>query len=142
MDNRIYAVFIVLALDLLAIWLLWPKFSTTYLKIDRSPLQQRLMKYFGMPVLAHIAFLFVLSLLENLLNGNQAARFQDHLVRFTLVNMTMFIGFNGLLHAIMIWPRQKELSSPRKTIYYLSTLPSIVMFTLSILLLMRFFQFY
>ncbi len=46
MDNRIYAVLIVLTIDLLAAWLLWPKLSGYFLTKEPSPLEIKLVRIF------------------------------------------------------------------------------------------------
>lgn len=141
MDNRIYAIFIVLSANFLAIWLLWPRVYIKHLKQELPPLQKITLQYFGMPILAGVAILLLLGLVENLVTNNQAAHFLDHLFRFALVNVVLSIGTNSFLHAIFIWPKQNETTSERKIIQSLAALPALLTIALGILLLVRFFQF-
>ncbi len=142
MDNRIYAVLIVLAINLLAICFLWPKLSSKFLRKEPSPLEIKLTKFLEMPILASATLILVLGLLENLITGHSAARFLDHLSRFALVSMTCLMGLDGLLHAIIVWPKRNENSKTITVIQFLVAAAAFTFLALGILLLIKFFQFY
>lgn len=141
MDNRIYAVVIVLAVDMLVPWFLWSKLSGYFLKKDSSAFQVKLIRFVGMPVLASICLLLVFGSLENLVTGSQATHFLDHLFRFALVTMTIFMGIYGLLHTLLVWPQRSENGKSMRFFFYLAAVPALIFFALGILLLVKFFQF-
>ena len=141
MDNRIYAVLIVLAIDLLAICFLWPKLSSKFLRKEPSPLEIKLTKFLEMPILASATLILVLGLLENLITGHSAARFLDHLFRFALITMTCFMGLDGLLHALIEWPQRNKNSKGMTFGHFLIAMSAFVFLALGILLLVKFFQF-
>jgi hypothetical protein len=142
MDNRIYAVLIVLTIDLLAAWLLWPKLSGYFLTKEPSPLELKLVRFLVMPSLANVTFLLVFGLLENVITGNQAAVFLDHLYRFALVTMTCFMGLDGLLRATIVWPKRNENAKTITVFYFLIAIAAFTFLALGILLLIKFFQFH
>ena len=141
MDNRLSAVFIVLAIDLLAIWLLWSKVFENNLKVEITPLEKTTLQFFGMPILAGIAILLLLGLMNTIVSSHQTAQFFRHLFRFTLVTIVLSIGANGLLHAIFVWPQRNENPKGLTFVYFLVAMPAFGFLALGIFLLVKFFQF-
>jgi hypothetical protein len=142
MDNRIFAIFIVLSIDLLATWLLWSKVFEKNFKVEIAAFEKTTLRFFGMPILAGIALLLLFSFLDTILTGPQAARFLNYLFRFTLVSVVLSIGVNGLLHALFVWPQRNETTKIRKLGYFLTAIPALAFLALGILLLIKFFQFH
>jgi hypothetical protein len=140
MDHRMFAVFIVLTIELLAIWRLWPGFLSMHLVVETSALQQTALQYLGMPILAGVVILMLASFLNTLVTGQQATQFLDDLFRFAMVTTLLCIGTNGGLHALFVWPHGKpgEKINP---FHFLALLPSLLFLVLGAILLVRFFQF-
>lgn len=132
-----------LALDLAAIWLLWPKLLAKHLKVDASPLQQAALQFLGTPILMGVAILLLTSFLQNLVTGGPAARFPVHLFRFAMITVFLSAGANSMLHALFVWPQRPQSQDGQKVRYhFLVILPSLILLVLGVILLMRFFEFF
>lgn len=140
MDHRMLAILIVLTIELLFIWLLWPFFFSKHLVVDSSALQRAALQYLGMPILAGVAILLLVSFLNTLVTAVLAEQLLEDIFRFALVTALLCVGANGSLHALFVWPQGGSVRQ-MKLFHFLTLLPSLLFLVVGGILMVRFFQF-
>ena len=115
-------------------------FFSKHLVVDSSALQRAALQYLGMPILAGVAILLLVSFLNTLVTAVPAEQLLEDIFRFALVTALLCVGANGSLHALFVWPQGVSVRQ-MKLFHFLTLLPSFLFLVVGGILMVRFFQF-